>query len=148
MENNIINIFLPVEPKAQQRFRFTRTGIKYKDKTQKVNEECLAYYLQPYVPDKPLECPLMLGIIAYMPIPKSKPKWWKEAAQVGYIRPTSKPDADNLFKNIADVMKTMCFFKDDSQICDATIHKVYSVKGGWSIKLIPIHQFTRKEWEA
>ena len=43
----------------------------------------------------------------------------------GKIRPTKKPDADNIMKAVADALNGIAY-KDDSQIVNVTIAKWYS----------------------
>ncbi len=43
----------------------------------------------------------------------------------GYIRPTKKPDCDNLAKVICDALNGIAYY-DDSQIVEITISKYYS----------------------
>lgn len=59
--------------------------------------------------------PFRLGVIAFLPLPESKPKWFKELALKGEIQPTSKPDIDNIVKLVKDVANGI-IWKDDSQV--------------------------------
>ncbi|KXG42863.1 RusA family crossover junction endodeoxyribonuclease [Tepidibacillus decaturensis] len=61
----------------------------------------------------------------YRPIPKSFSKKKTSQAELGLIRPTTKPDADNYLKAIKDALK-MVIWKDDSQVVDVQIGKWYS----------------------
>lgn len=69
----------------------------------------------------------MLGmfITAYYPIPKSASKKKHEAMNDGKIRPTKKPDADNLIKCFADALNNIAY-KDDSQLVTVCCKKFYS----------------------
>lgn len=71
--------------------------------------------------------PLIMTIEAYYPIPKSISKVKKEKLLSGEIRPTKKPDIDNIAKIIADSLNNLAY-KDDSQIVECTIKKFYSDK--------------------
>ena len=71
--------------------------------------------------------PLEIVANVYMEIPKSIPKKTREQMILGYIRPTKKPDADNLLKTICDSLNGLCF-QDDSQIVDAKIRKWYATE--------------------
>lgn len=70
-----------------------------------------------------LQGPLIIDVVAVMPIPDSKPKAWKEAARVGDIRPVTKPDWDN-FGKILDALN-MQVWVDDSQIVRGALDKFY-----------------------
>ena len=66
-----------------------------------------------------------MNVYAHMGIPKSETKKFHEAAVVGDIRPTKKPDADNIFKAVSDALNGV-LYKDDKQIIHARIEKHYS----------------------
>lgn len=68
---------------------------------------------------------LDMRVLAFYGIPKSKSKKIKEKMIKGEIRPTKKPDCDNVLKIIADSLN-MVAYKDDTQIVDAQIRKFYS----------------------
>lgn len=71
------------------------------------------------------ELPLAVTITAYMSIPSSKSKKFKQAAALGVERPTKKPDVDNIFKCVTDAMSGIAY-KDDKQIVAATVNKWYA----------------------
>lgn len=68
---------------------------------------------------------LRMDVKAYFEIPKSTSKKAREAMLIGAIRPTKKPDVDNLIKTIADACNALAYH-DDSQIVQATVEKYYS----------------------
>ena len=68
---------------------------------------------------------LVMAITAYYGIPDSKPKKQKQLMRDGVVRPTKKPDMDNIIKIIADSLNKIAYY-DDSQIVEATIKKYYS----------------------
>ena len=41
------------------------------------------------------------------------------------IRPTVKPDVDNVVKSVLDALNKL-IYKDDSQVTDLLVHKYYS----------------------
>lgn len=68
---------------------------------------------------------LDLRILAYYSIPKSTSKK-KRIDMIGRtIRPTKKPDMDNVVKIIADSLNKAAY-KDDSQIVDCQCRKFYA----------------------
>ncbi len=69
--------------------------------------------------------PLSLEIKAFFGIPKSTSKKRRALMEEGKIRPTKKPDIDNVFKVIADSLNGIAY-KDDSQIISGAISKFYS----------------------
>jgi len=68
---------------------------------------------------------LEIQIVAYLKIPKSETKAMKTAMEVGYIRPTKKPDCDNVLKMIADALNILAY-KDDAQVVNCNVQKYYS----------------------
>lgn len=68
---------------------------------------------------------LRVEITAYYQIPKSKSKKIQELMRSGDIRPTSKPDADNVAKVVCDALNAVAYH-DDTQIVELTVDKWYS----------------------
>ena len=68
---------------------------------------------------------LDMRIKAYYSIPKSASKKKKAAMLAGKIRPTKKPDMDNVVKIIADSLNQIAY-RDDTQIVDCQCRKFYS----------------------
>jgi Holliday junction resolvase RusA-like endonuclease len=61
---------------------------------------------------KPLDCPIVISIIAFFPMPKSANKSEKES---GSRRKTTKPDLDNIIKSVCDGLNKMAWV-DDSRV--------------------------------
>ena len=76
-------------------------------------------------------------IIAYYGIPKNTSKKKKELMLAGKIRPTKKPDFDNMAKIICDSLNKIAY-KDDSQVVDGQVRKFYSEKPRVEVKIIQI----------
>ncbi len=68
---------------------------------------------------------LDMRILAYYGVPKSASKKKKALMLSGVLRPTKKPDMDNVMKVIADSLNQVAY-KDDTQIVDAQCRKFYS----------------------
>lgn len=67
-----------------------------------------------------------MNIIARCAIPNSASKRKAQAMLDGAIRPTKKPDCDNIIKIICDALNGIAY-KDDAQIISVSIEKRYSV---------------------
>ena len=113
------------EPKGKGRPRFTRNGHTYtpedtKDYETLVKEEykkqCEGMFEQ--------GIPLELRIKAYFAIPSSAAEWRKSAMRTGQLRPTKKPDMDNIVKIVADSLNKVAYH-DDAQVVSTTIEKWY-----------------------
>ena len=88
---------------------------------------------------KPLAGPLMLHYTAIYEIPKSWPKWRKQAAKAGYIAMTPKPDLDNLVKCTKDAFNKIVYV-DDALVTKGFIHKKYGPVAMVVAKIIPVDQ--------
>lgn len=66
-----------------------------------------------------------MRIIARFGIPSSASKRKKSAMVCGAIRPTKKPDCDNIVKIICDALNGIAY-KDDAQIVTVYIEKFYA----------------------
>lgn len=116
------------EPKGKGRPRFCRnTGhaITPKDTVNYetlVRTEYSAAYPEFKFPDGTM---LDMRIMAYYSIPKSASKKKKASMLANEIRPTKKPDMDNVVKIIADSLNQVAY-RDDTQIVDCQCRKFYS----------------------
>lgn len=122
----MIKLMIPGEPCAKQRPRLGKGYTYTPQKT--VNYETLVrelYILQNF--RQQLEGELVMTVRAYFTIPKSASK--KKAADMvsGRIRPTKRPDWDNVGKIISDALNGLAYH-DDSQIVSATVEKWYSLE--------------------
>lgn len=69
---------------------------------------------------------IYMHIIARFAIPNSASKRKAQAMLDGAIRPTKKPDCDNIIKIVCDALNGIAY-KDDAQIISVSIEKRYSV---------------------
>lgn len=113
-----------VQPK--QSTRFTKEGRRYTPKAVKENAAALAAMFAPFVPDEPLVGPVRLHVAFWYPWRKSEPKWRRAK---GWAWKDTKPDDDNLRKQVSDVMEKCGFFTNDSQIAWGETTKQWGDKG-------------------
>lgn len=124
----IITFTVKGKPFGKQRPRHnTRTGTTYTpERTREVERKIAAAYNAKYKGFRfPNGSYLSLAVIAYLPIPKSKSKAMREKMLNGTIRPTVKPDWDNVGKLVADALNKIAY-DDDKCIIEATVKKFYS----------------------
>lgn len=69
--------------------------------------------------------PVYILVDCFMPIPQSVSVRKKKEMLCHSLRPTKKPDTDNVLKSIADAINTIAYH-DDSQIVDGRVRKFYS----------------------
>lgn len=123
---------IPGEPTGKGRPKFSRQGSFVRTYTPEKtvsyeNLVKLEYERQCGGEPFPKDMPLYMTIDAVYSIPKSTSK--KKAAQMldGQIKPTKKPDADNIMKIVADSLNGIAY-NDDSQIVSCIVHKYYGTQ--------------------
>lgn len=120
----MIRFIIPGEPVAKGRPRVTKWGTYTPEKTKNYETLVRELYIIQHGQTL-LEGELEVKIKAYFTIPKSTSKK-KKALMIGKdIRPTKKPDIDNVMKSVTDALNEIAY-KDDSQIVSATVSKYYS----------------------
>lgn len=134
--------------------------VNYKPAKQARDEESLMALAYRYRPAHPLKGPILLGIRAFLPIPKGIPDhfrylaperkkdaWFRLAALSGEVRPESKPDWDNLQKNLKDILKGV-FFVDDAQVIGnlPDSGKYYGDPARWEV--VVMYRRDRQDFEV
>ena len=115
------------EPQGKGRPRFSTRGGFVKtytpDKTASYENFVKLCYLNKYKGQK-LDGEIIAEIIAYFSIPKSLSKKKRSEAIEGKIKPTKKPDTDNIAKTILDSLNGIAF-EDDKQVVALSVKKLY-----------------------
>ena len=75
-------------------------------------------------PSELADCMLEIKIDVFFSVPQSFSKKKREQALTDEIRPTVKPDWDNISKNICDALNGVAF-PDDKAIVSGTVNKYY-----------------------
>ena len=131
--NQEIKIVVKTEPKGKERPLFTRRGGFVRAITPKQTREyeniirLFAQKEMKALKAKPLQCAVVVMIDAYRSIPKSYSKLKREKAIKNEIRPTTKPDADNIAKLVLDALNEVAYI-DDKQIISLSVQKYYAEK--------------------
>ena len=121
----MITIEIPGYPVAKGRPKFTRTGIAYTPaKTRNYEAFVKLIAVQAMNGAAPLLEALNVRVVAECAIPQSWSKKKRDLAARGILRPTTRPDADNLVKSLDGM--TGITWKDDSQIVELSVSKIYS----------------------
>jgi len=144
-----IEFFASGEPKGQPRARAfaMKRGDKtlvrmYDPATAEGWKNQIATAARPFILATPPLGPVSLCLYFNFPRPKS------HFRSNGPLRPnapnwhTSKPDIDNCTKAVMDALKTLGFFKDDSQVCEKQVTKVYFANPGCSVSIdyMPVYE--------
>lgn len=100
----------------------------------------LSWVLKRWRPRAPLDEPLSVRMWIVYPWPKSTPKYLRRC-----IRPHTKarPDVDNAYKLIGDVMTELGYWRDDGLVYDLHITKLHGPNPGIGVQ---IHSFTPDPW--
>lgn len=121
---------VPGEPKGKGRPRFVKTGNYARAYTPNSTAEYERLVAAEYIK----QCGnsgfdegemLKMQVMAYFAIPKSTSKKKRALMLSGAIRPTKRPDMDNIVKIIADSLNKLAYY-DDAQIVSADVRKYYS----------------------
>lgn len=139
----MINVFIPEIPKgtAQQKGLQIVGGKPHYYTKPKVQaaKDIYASYLRNYRPAVPINGAVALTVAYYY-----KPRTKKEAGQPK----TTRPDVDNLFKMVADILTDLRFWHDDAQVTEVHIYKNYAKaddKAGVMIMIKPLTIMTAKD---
>lgn len=115
-----------VEGKGRPRFKKVGNFVQtYTPKNTRYYEKMIAdAYKEQSGVLYPTEMPLKLRIRAIIGIPSTFTKKKKSRAIQGELRPTKKPDADNIAKSVLDALNGVAY-ADDKQVVDLGIKKYY-----------------------
>lgn len=118
-------ITIPGKPRGKGRPRFSRaTGRTYTDDATAVYENLVKTIWMTVVGER-LIGELSVSIAAHYAIPTSKPKKMQVAMRDGLVRPTTKPDIDNVIKAVLDGLNGVAY-ADDAQVVELSASKCYS----------------------
>ncbi len=110
---------------GKQRPRVTRFGTYTPKETVNYEKFVKQIFEDTYKNHELITGPVRMHIIAYFRIPKSTSKVKRSAMQSGDIRPTKKPDWDNIGKIITDALNKVAY-EDDKQVVSCVVEKYYS----------------------
>jgi len=129
----MVTFKVDADPVGKQRARYAKRGNFVQtytpDKTRNYESLIKESAIEAMGSSEPLETPVNLYLYIRAPIPKSLPKKRIEACLNGLEKPIKKPDASNVLKSVEDAMNGVVY-KDDSQIVNIHVTKVYSSQSG------------------
>jgi Holliday junction resolvase RusA-like endonuclease len=116
---------IPGAPYGKARHRTTKMGMTYTPKETTQYENLVRTIFVQQRGDWYITIlPVAMVVTAIFPIPKSASKKARQAMIEGRVRPTRRPDWDNIGKVISDSLNEIAY-KDDSQIVCAHVAKYY-----------------------
>ena len=125
---------------AKQRPRIGRSGVVYTPKETLVYENYVKMCYSDYARQfewLPYENQVKAEIDVLVAVPKSDSKAKKKAKIEGAIRPTVKPDCDNLAKSILDSLNGLAY-QDDKQVVELIVKKYYAENAEVRVRLTEV----------
>ena len=119
-----VSFTVPGEPTGKGRPRFYNGHSITPSKTKSYEAEVKFWYLQENKGIM-IDGEVIADIKAYYQIPKSVSKKTRQQMLDGEIRPTKKPDLDNVAKAILDALNGLAYH-DDSEVVELNIGKYWS----------------------
>jgi len=117
------------EPVGKGRPRFAKRGnfvsTYTPQKTKTYEDEIRLMAKAAMASSEPLETPVTVAIYIRVGIPASYSKQKRKDALSGVLRPTKKPDLDNIAKCFLDGMNEIVYL-DDKQVVNLHVTKVYA----------------------
>lgn len=123
---NVLTFEIPGDVQAQQRPRVTKFGT-FDPKESKDYKSFVRLVAAKHAPETLITEEIRLSIDVYRKMPKAISNSKKKLQQAlnGELRPTTKPDIDNLAKGIKDGLSKV-IWRDDSQVTELVARKWYS----------------------
>jgi Holliday junction resolvase RusA-like endonuclease len=117
------------EPVGKGRPRFARRGnfvsTYSPQKTKTYEDEIRMMARAAMGSSEPLDTPVTVAIYIRVGIPTSFSKQKRKDALEGILKPTKKPDADNILKCFLDAMNGIVYL-DDKQVVNIHLTKLYA----------------------
>lgn len=128
-ETNAVRIVVPGEPVGKGRPRFVMaTGRAYTpEKTARYEHLVKLEYERQHGPGLAFGRFAQIGmkLDAFFTIPQSVSRSKHAKMACGQVRPTKKPDLDNVIKTVGDALNGLAYY-DDSQIVFCEVRKYYA----------------------
>jgi Holliday junction resolvase RusA-like endonuclease len=130
---------VPVEPRGWARAR-RRGGTYFLDpETVAFRNAVIAFATQAMVRHSAFDEAVAMTVISILSIPASWSRTRRAAALAGTIRPTAKPDVDNLAKGVCDALNGIVY-RDDAQVVDLRSIKFYGARPEVQVAVSPIRE--------
>lgn len=126
----LVHFELEGEPRGKGRPRFTKSGHTYTPDSTTEYEQAVQWAYKAAAGGFcfPTDTPLRLVVWAFMERPKSASRITRQLMGAGKLRPTKKPDWDNIGKIVCDALNGIAY-GDDTQIVDGRVIKLFCADG-------------------
>ena len=137
-----VTIVIGGPPTAKGRPRVTRKGFVYTPAATRKYEAHGRLAAQLAMDGRPpITVPVHAEIFIDLPVPASWSAKRRDAALLGEIRPTTRPDADNFVKAGLDAINAIVV-ADDSLVVDLVVRKKYALTPQLIIVVTPLPALT------
>lgn len=121
---NVFVITLYINPRPWTSPKVTRRGTY---SAHSLTKKAMQVMLKGAYTGPLISSPIICDITFYMPIPPSMPKYLKERALKGLLRPDTKPDRTNLAKLAEDALEGIVL-DNDKRIVGGNVEKLYGAE--------------------
>lgn len=133
----VIRIVIPGPPRGKGRARSTKSGRHYTPEETASYESLIKLAgARAMAGREPLSGAVQVEVRMHYPVPASASKKRRAAMLADQIRPTCKPDADNVLKAIFDGLNGVAF-DDDKQISDLFVTRRFRETPGLHLEIRP-----------
>lgn len=123
-DDELLRVYVPGAPVGWQRSGGNGKRRYTAPKTRAKEAEIAAYAACAMIGRAKFTGAVRVEVIAWMPVPESWSAKKKALAIGGKIRPTAKPDSDNILKLVLDALNGIAW-KDDAAAVDVRCRKVF-----------------------
>jgi Holliday junction resolvase RusA-like endonuclease len=121
----IIKLTIPGEPQGKQRARWSKRGTYTPKETVNYETYIKELFVIKYPDFVPMEGPLRISLDIKVSIPASTSKKRRDLMARMILKPTKKPDFDNIHKVVCDALEKLAY-KNDNQFVFGSWEKNYS----------------------
>ena len=119
----MIRLVIPGKPVGKQSVRVASHAYTPLQ-TREYMSRIASIFTGTYPRHNPYDGAVEIRIYAFYPIPKSTSAKTRDLMLAGSVRPTSKPDWDNIGKIVSDSLNNLAY-RDDKQIADGRVQSWY-----------------------
>ncbi len=134
---------VPVRPYPWQRARLRANGMHFTDAKTRAYKSLIAAHGRQSFADVPLTGPIEMRVSAVYAVPVSWSRRKREDALNDRVRPTGRPDVDNLAKGVMDALNGIAY-ADDSQIVRLTASKHYGHSDSVVVMVVALDAATQE----
>jgi Holliday junction resolvase RusA-like endonuclease len=133
-----VTVTVSGDPVAKGRPRMTFKGITYTpSKTRKFEAHARLAAQLAMDGRPPIDVPVRIELLVELPVPASWSRRKAQAAIVGDLMPTARPDIDNYVKSLLDAINSIVIV-DDAQVVDLHAGKKFGISPKMTATVFPL----------